>query len=360
MSIHIACIFITLIAAAPVYSVSWAENVQTLLEQGRVLYEAGRYAEAEALFQQAVELGPKSALAHYRLGMALYQQEDDKKALKYFQRTIKLQRKMPEGHIGVGLVYLRTKNRRLDARQEFRTAAKLDPKNAQIHYYLGLSYIGQNSLTKSRGYGAFKDGQKYFRQAIELDPQHPDAYYQLARSYEFPSRDCDKAISLYVRQVMVNPNHREALEHFGSCVIETERYDEGLVLVSQLIDTFGEETLPGLYKTRLQLTASKYQETKQFNQSLAAYESYLETMDEKERGLYTNLAYVSPEELTAELVWNTETERREVWRRFWASREPDPSTEANERLIEHYRRVMYARIHFSMGQYPIFPMGHCP
>ena len=127
MSIHIACIFLTLIAAAPVYSVAQTKNVQTLLEQGRTLYEAGRYAEAEAVFQQAVDLEPKSALSHYRLGMALYQQEDDKKALKHFQRTIKLKRKIPEGHIGVGLVYLRTKNRRFDARQEFRTAAKLDP-----------------------------------------------------------------------------------------------------------------------------------------------------------------------------------------------------------------------------------------
>ena len=352
MSFHFACIFITLIAAAPIYPAQRVENVQTLLDQGWALYEAGQYPEATAVYQQAVDLEPKSALAHYRLGMSLYQQENDKAALKHFKRTIKLKRKIPEGHIGVGLVYLRTKNRRLDARQELRTAAKLDPENPQVQYYLGLSYIGQNSLTKSRGYGAFKDGQKYFKQAIELDPNHPDAYYQLARSYEFPSRECDKAISLYARQVMVNPDHMDALDHFGSCVIETRQYDEGLGLVSQLIDKFGEEAFPGLYKIRLQLTASKYQETKQFNQSLEAYEAYLETIDSKERELYTNLAYVSSEDPTEELVWNTEAERKEVWRRFWAAREPDPSTEANERLIEHYRRVMYARIHFSRGQYP--------
>ena len=352
MYAHFTYILIALIAVAPAYAVPQVETVQVLLEQGQTLYDAGRYAEAQAVFQQAVDLEPKSALAHYQLGMALYQQEDNKEALKHFQRTIKLKRKMPEGHIGVGLVYLRTKNRRFDAREKLRTAAKLDPESAQIQYYLGLSYIGQNSLTKSRGYGAFKDGQKYFKRAIDLDPQHPDAYYQLARSYEFPSRECGKAIPLYVRQVMVNPDHEDALEHFGSCTIETGRHEEGLAIVDELINTFGEETLPGLDKVRMQLTALKHLAVRQFGQSLEAYESYLETLDAKERGLYTNLAYVSPKEPTVELFRGTEAERKEIWRRFWAERDPDPSTEVNERLIEHSRRVMYARVHFSRGQYP--------
>mgnify|MGYP001417217719 CR=1 FL=1 len=53
-----------------------------LMEKGQGLYNRELYNEAQAVLEQAVALQPKSSLAHYRLGWALYQQEEAKKALK--------------------------------------------------------------------------------------------------------------------------------------------------------------------------------------------------------------------------------------------------------------------------------------
>ncbi|MBM3261953.1 MAG: GWxTD domain-containing protein [candidate division Zixibacteria bacterium] len=44
--------------------------------------------------------------------------------------------------------------------------------------------------------------------------------------------------------------------------------------------------------------------------------------------------------------------RDESWRVFWAARDPNPATEVNERLVEHYRRVTFARTQFFRGQFP--------
>jgi GWxTD domain-containing protein len=42
-------------------------------------------------------------------------------------------------------------------------------------------------------------------------------------------------------------------------------------------------------------------------------------------------------------------ERVERWRSFWDRRDPDPSTERNEALEEHHRRVAYARANLRDG-----------
>ncbi|MBT5872056.1 MAG: tetratricopeptide repeat protein [Candidatus Latescibacteria bacterium] len=322
------------------------------IETGQSHYTERRYKEAQAAFQDAVKSAPQSARAHYLLGMAMYQQDKNEDALGQFQRSIKLDRKMAGGHAGVGLVLLRKKNRRLDARVELRRAVKLDPDNAQFQYYLGLSYIGQNSLAKSRGYGAYKDGQRYFKRAIDLDPQHPDAYYQLARSYEFPSREYEKAIPLYFRQIVVNPDHPDALSLLGSCSLEAGLFDEGLTMVEQLSARFGEEGIPGLGKVRNKLSAAGLLQSDDFEKSFESFEAYLARLEPKERHLYQNLAFLDNDSQRLDLAVFSESDKEERWRIYWASRDPDPSTQVNERLVEHYRRVLYSRTHFSRGQHP--------
>lgn len=327
-------------------------DLLTSITTGQTLYAEQRYREAQAAFQDAVDLDPRSARARYLLGMAMYQQDKNDDALEQFKQSIKLDRKMAGGHAGVGLVLLRKKNRRLDARVELRRAVKLDPDNAQFQYYLGLSYIGQNSLTKSRGYGAYKDGQRYFKRAIDLDPQHSDAYYQLARSYEFPSRDYEKAIPLYFRQIMVHPEHPEALSHLGSCSLEAGLFDEGLAMLEQLSARFGEDGIPGLGQVHNKLSAAGLLQSEDFENSFESFEAYLDRLDPKERNLYENLAFIGNGNQSLYPTLLSESDKEEQWRIYWASRDPDPSTEVNERLVEHYRRVLYARTHFSRGQHP--------
>lgn len=288
---------------------------QSRLEMGQTLYTQGRYHEAEAVFQQA----------------------------------IKFDRKRPEGHLGLGLVYLRMKNRRLDARAAFQEATRLDPQNAQVHYYLGLTYVERGSVNRGTVY---QDGRVAFQRAIELNPQHPDAYYQLALSYEYPSQEYGTAISLYFQQLLVTPRHHDALVHLGKSCFQTGWYREGVGLLTQLVDAKGKDIDPMVWTLIAQLSASYFQAQKQYDRVLKVYEQYLALLDPSERALYTDLTYVVSEEELKAYQQVSGAAREECWRTFWAARDPNPATVVNERLVEHYRRVMYAREHFSRGKYP--------
>lgn len=58
------------------------------------------------------------------------------------------------------------------------------------------------------------------------------------------------------------------------------------------------------------------------------------------------ISYVASREEVERLVDAPVDEREEAWREFWASRDPDPETPANEFKREFIRRIGYANLHF--------------
>lgn len=327
-------------------------GLTALLTTGEKLYQERRFAAAESVMAQTVAQFPKSARACYWLGRAQYEQERDREALKQFERAVRLDGKLAEGYLGVGMVYLRTPKRRMDARERMEHAARLDPNNAQIQYFLALTYLDQTTLGRTRDYGVFVDGQRYLKRAIELDPHHPDAYFQLGRSYEFPSNDWDKAIPLFFQQAMETPSHREALSHLARSCFGTGRYQEGLKLFDQLREAHGNQLDSVVYALYLPIQAAAFQKEGQFEAALAAYERYFLLLNPRERALYQELSLVGSREEVKTDTTRNEPDKAEFQRVFWASRDPEPGTEVNERLVEHYRRVQYARMNFFRGQWP--------
>jgi GWxTD domain-containing protein len=45
-------------------------------------------------------------------------------------------------------------------------------------------------------------------------------------------------------------------------------------------------------------------------------------------------------------------ERKDAWEAFWASRDPDPATKANEARLDFFRRVRFANQHFGTALQP--------
>lgn len=327
------------------------------LDAGQHLYEQDRFTEAEEVFQSVIQQEPKSALAHYWLGMALYEQQKDKEALKALKQAVKLDKTLLDGHISMGRVYLRM-DKNKDARKALEKAKKLNPARAQIHYYIGLSHDEKIRLARIRRgkiKKVFKNQQDAFQRAIELDPQHPDAYYRLAVAYEELLEDYAGAIPLFFKQASVNPDHRDALNHLCRVCIQTAQYQKGVDLCTQLIELHGSGADPLLQGITAQLKAYYYQTQKQEDRALDAYETYLatlETVDPDEYAYYRDMSLIAPKDVVRQYLQASDPDKAEIWRQFWAARDPDPTTAVNERLTEHYRRVMYARQFFSHGQTP--------
>jgi GWxTD domain-containing protein len=63
-----------------------------------------------------------------------------------------------------------------------------------------------------------------------------------------------------------------------------------------------------------------------------------------------DVAYIiTPEEEKAYKKLQTDEEREQFIEQFWRRRDPDPDTEVNEYLEEHYERIAYANQHFASG-----------
>ncbi|MDD9949460.1 MAG: tetratricopeptide repeat protein [candidate division Zixibacteria bacterium] len=321
------------------------------LETGKSLYQQGRFDEALALLRQAVRDEGRSAPARYWLGMAWLALGNDDEALKAFRRATQLDKDWAPGHVGMAMVYMRLPNRRLDARKALRNAIEADPGDADIHYYLGMTYMDQ--VRTSRLIGSEKDGRRYFQKTVELNPSHPDAYFQLGRCYDSPPEpEHEKAIAAYMYQYRVNPDHDESLLRFADVNHRSERYDLGVRQLRGLVWQLGEDA-PARIRTMLaQFEVLSLVSEEQYGQLQEALEDYVALLDADERAVYRDLRQVAPqEELQA---WKSATgpERESLWRAFWNERDANPATTENERLVEHYRRVMYARVHFSGGQQP--------
>ncbi len=332
------------------------------LDEGKSLFEQNRYTEALPLLLQAVQQNGKSARAHYWLGMTLYALNRDEEALNAFEQVVRRDKFWAQGHMGLGLVYLRTPHRRLDARQAMRKAMRLDPGNAEFQYTMGMTYMDQGDTDWL--IGSHQDGRNYFQRAVELDPQHPDAFYQLGRCYEelkledhgkrIRDRydDYIKALTAYLEQYQVNPEHPEALQRFAGICHRFEYYERGAEQLRKLAEQMV-GIPPDLIQTLLtQFEALSMSTKKQYDLLQRSLETYIEGLEVEEQAVYRDLVHVAPSNTLKAWQLAEGEEREALWQNFWNGLDSNPATVENERLVEHYKRVMYARIHFSHAQFP--------
>ena len=108
----------------------------------------------------------------------------------------------------------------------------------------------------------------------------------------------------------------------------------------------------GDFDDPLLVQAVRAQSVRDYAKAQALFEDYIKDLSEEEQALYRDLAQVAlPEDL--EIYRDADKEKRVgLIDRFWRRLDPSPLTKANERLIEHYRRVAYARRYYGQGEFP--------
>ena len=328
------------------------DTLDALLAEGRSLYDQQKFEEAKGVFQEAVRLKSRSGEARYWLGITHYETGDDREAAKQLRIAVRHDRRNPDVHFALGRTYMRMKNRMVDARKSLKQALRYDPEHSEVHYFLGIAYMTQSKRDPAAPLYVLQ-ARRSFSRAAAANPLHPDAYYQIGLSYENPSRDYKKALALFYRQLMIKPDHRDALYHLERCSYLLKQYKEGIDLLTQVVDVHGDGVPEYVHTLINKLKATMWQSQNRFAEADKAYEEFLAEAEPEERAHYTDIVYVaSEEEYRHYEKLESKEEKAEFRRRFWAGRDPQPATAVNERLVEHYRRVMHAREHFSGGQQP--------
>jgi tetratricopeptide (TPR) repeat protein len=174
-------------------------RASALLKQAASLRQAGRFADAVAVMQQAIAANPIDAQAHYGLGLTLARCHREADAVQSFERAVRLKPDFAEAYHALG-VALQNLGRVEPAVAMLRRAVELAPRLADAHARLGDLLHAAQDLSASQaayrraaaaarstifgriceakflvGEQRFAEAGEIMRRALALDPGNVEA-----------------------------------------------------------------------------------------------------------------------------------------------------------------------------------------
>jgi GWxTD domain-containing protein len=287
------------------------EYRNTLLALGDRQLEAGQMNEALETFTQLLERFPKDANLYTKIGHVYLKKEEWDLAQESFETAKKLDKELVEAYVGLGLVFAESPAKGMSAYYNFRRA------------------VGEA------------------KRATKIDPNYGPAYRLLGEAYERFQEEHEKAVGYYVKYIELEPDNPDGLFYFGLACVQAKDFGK----ITTHIRPYSEEHPKETKLIPLVSQGHFYEE--RFELALQGFERFLQNLDGRERQLYTDITHVaSKSELGAYTATSPGPERQAYLEQFWSRRDPDILTNLNERVIEHYRRVWYARTFFSENNYP--------
>ena len=190
-----------------------------------------------------------------------------------------------------------------------------------------------------------------YERLVKVNPAHKDGWLQLGRirQYGIGSRYKDhlKAEAAYRRQLEANPAHFGARLQLGILLKELGKTDEAIRYLNTVVDTTNS------YQREAVLTlAEVYPKRREYEQSETLFNAYIDELGAEDADIYYDLSLVAQLKELALFKAAPKEQWKSISELFWAGRDPAPVTAANERRIEHYRRVAYSRAKFGEFLFP--------
>jgi Flp pilus assembly protein TadD len=124
-------------------------SVAAMVGIGSCQMQLNNPAIAEKMLRRAVEHAPRDAAARRWLGDALALREQNAEAVSQYRMAVQLDATMADAHLGLG----RTLERAGDlaaAEEALAEGLRHSPGNPQLHYQLGVVYLGMNDPGRAR------------------------------------------------------------------------------------------------------------------------------------------------------------------------------------------------------------------
>lgn len=260
-------------------------DIQGTLQEAMAHHQAGRHAEAEALYRQvlarvpkhpdalhllgvlahhsgnqevavqligeAIRAAPKHAPFHCNLGNALRAQGRLDEAIRSYRKALALKPAFAEAHLNLGNAWLE-KGKLGEAAESYRRAAAIQPRYAEAHYNLGNVLRAQGSASEAaehyrqaiairpdyveahnnlgialQSLGSLPQAMDCYRQAIALRGDYAEAHNNLALALA-ASGDTEGAIVSLQRALAVRPDYAEAHSNLGAQFEAQGRLDEAI------------------------------------------------------------------------------------------------------------------------------------
>lgn len=221
-------------------------------------HQAGRLAEAEAIYQQILKREPNHADALHLSGVLAHQGGQYEMAARFIRRAISSKPVFPEAYCNLGNVLkaqgdietaisnyrkaieqkpdligahnnlgnaLREAGRPDMAIASYRQALELQPGYAAAHYNLAIALKEKGNLTEAVA---------SFRQAIALKPGVAEQHYNLALAL-YALGYAEEAMSNYRQAIGYKPGYADAYVNLGALLQEQGALNEAIQTYRQIL-----------------------------------------------------------------------------------------------------------------------------
>ena len=300
-----------------------------------------------------------TSIDFYHAGLDFVKSGNLIKGEYYFKRSLEIN-KTAKAEFELAKIYIseKTISGRAKARVLLTNALYREPNNIEIRllkaalmesFSPGMAFKEYEKILEIEStneialfqLGRFKenDFNDYHRSVFKDDPFSPELSYE-----EFALKDFEESEKYFLKLLKFYPDNSQALLHLSTLYEDLGKPEKGIPLLEKL--TILE---PRKYLAHLYLGLLCYKNS----QNGKAYEEYkkaLEYMSQTEREDFT---FNSVKELIKPIFKDetkdfTENEFRKLIDEYWKIKEPLYLTKYNERILEHYSRVAYANLRFSL------------
>jgi tetratricopeptide (TPR) repeat protein len=192
-------------------------TVAEVLNVARQALSAGRYAEAESIYQQLVAAVPQMPDGWHELGVAQLQGGNSAAAIVSLERAVALEPASAMYWSNLGAAY-RQSQRPIDALRCFSQSLACGGPSPQIHSNLGLA---------RKALGQQAEALADFDAAIALAPNYATAHFNRANLLLETGR-VDEAIAGYRRSLELEPHDAGALCKLGVAYGDAGNYPAAL------------------------------------------------------------------------------------------------------------------------------------
>lgn len=293
----------------------------------------------------------------YLKGIEALNSKDVLSAEKYFKESI---RKYGDAASYYELAKINLKKdtflSRNIAYEQFRKAALLEPENLEYRYAFA-------DLMKDF---ARRSSMKQYKEIISLDSNQVDAYLSLGDMKANDFKEFNKSVRMengvfMSVQEAANKDFKESEKYLLSALSKDTLNYDGIIKLGLLYERAGkpEKGIPLLNRLVRNKKDDKdvhlllgllYYKISKMKQSHDEYNLALNMMAEfeKEDFMINSILFFldQSETLTSDII--NDENVNEIIESFWKTSDPLFLTEYNERLLEHYSRVAYANLNFSV------------
>lgn len=193
---------------------SW--NVEIWMRLGGLLFDTGRYVDAAAEMEEAVELFPNEFVLNLIGGLAYSQLNMNEPALPYLEKSVELNPRDITSLSALGFT-LNQLGREDEALKYLERGQNLDPDNMQILSLLGLIYDHKEMYDKVND---------VYEKALILEPENAMVLNNYAYSLSEQGVELERALEMVETALEQEPENSSYLDTMGWIHYKLGNYEE--------------------------------------------------------------------------------------------------------------------------------------